>query len=232
MKVKRKVFENMMDILSSCEIDVAPMRVQDGIRVASISVDRNRFVDVRIPESSIVDFASYDDVVGIDTEKLRSVLKNLKSSDDVELIFSQSALNVRGNSKSFFIRYMEIEETKQSISEFDPDVVISISAQKIRDAVNAVFVFNGDEIVFSSKETGVVVSSSDDIGNHSEVLMEGEYKRKDDMRCVLRLANMKRISDALQGSVTLYFKSEFPVHITSEFEGSTANIYIAPLVER
>lgn len=225
MEVKRSVLENAMNILVACDIDVAPMKMDGGIiYVNSISPDRTRFVDMKIfPESG----ANFN-LIGVPTDIFRDVLTNMKQNEMIEMFLTDSHIELKGESKKFLIRLIDVEETKQKVSEFNPDVVLNIPAKELKDVISSILVFKGDEIHLTTCDKGLKIHSTDN-SNVGEVVIE-DCAKNADVDISFSSLIIKGLISALEGDLTLSLKNDYPLVIETQSKWMSMKAYVAPRV--
>ena len=225
LKIKRSALENAMNVCCACDIDVAPVRMDGGtLYIRSISPDRTRFIDMEIFPESGTKF----DLVGIPTDTFRDVLANMKQNEMIEMIMKDSYVDLKGGTKKFSIRLINVEKTEQKVSEFNPDVVLNISAKDLKDVISSVLVFKGNEIHLTTDDKGLKIHSTDD-SNVGEVVIE-DCTKNGDVDISFSSLILKGLINALEGDLTLSLKNDYPLIVETQSKWMNMKAYVAPRV--
>ena len=224
LSIKRSALENAMNICCACDIDVAPVRMDGVVYIRSISPDRTRFIDMEIFPESGTKF----DLVGIPTDTFRDVLANMKENEMIEMFLTDSHIELKGESKKFSIRLIDVEETKQKVSDFTPDVILNIPAKELKDVISSVLVFKGDEIHLTTDDKGLKIHSTDD-SNVGEVVIE-DCTKNGDVDISFSSLILKGLINALEGDLTLSLKNDYPLIVETQSKWMSMKAYVAPRV--
>ncbi len=239
MKLKLEdpaLFTKSIELISELVLE-ARIKINDfGLSIVAIDPGNISMTSLKIPKSAFKEFESGDEVLGVNLENLKKVLRRCGKTSSLIMEKNENLLEIKIEDKikrSFSLNLIEVErEDKEFPENLDFSSKITMDSQDLIDSVEdclvisdaCSFIVEGGNFIIETKETNSARSefSSD------EVEMEAE-----DCKVRYSLDYLQKFMKAGKyfPKTTLRFANDHPLKIEFVNEHLRLSFLLAPRVE-
>ncbi len=230
------LFTKAVELISDLVLEVRIKISEFGLSVVAIDPGNISMVSLKIPKSAFKEFESGEEVLGVNLDNLKKILKRATKSSSIVLEKKENALEIKIEDKIkriFSLNLIEVErEDKDFPDHLEFSSVVTMDSQDLIDSIDdclvvsdaCSFIIEDKKFIIEAKETNSARSefSSDEV----EIVAENCFSR-------YSLEYLQKFTKAGKHfpKTTLKFARDHPLRIDFFSEHLSLSFLLAPRVE-
>lgn len=214
---------------------------KDGLSFIAMDPSQISMVIFSMPKSIFSEYQTENEVIGLDIDYFRKVLKRGKSDEKLILETQENRLIVTFESekrkKTFKIPLLDITEGVSKEPSIEYNNSIKLTADALNDIINdAKLISSHIRLILTRDGLGAEVKSENgELKVHIEQTDNAvsELNAESGARASFPLQYLEDILKAAKGSdvVSMYLETDRPLKLEYSVEGAVAKYYLAPRME-
>lgn len=216
-----KFLKDSISIIADIVTEVGFKVTKNGLELVAMDPANVAMVVYKLLSSSFVDYDVKTELkLSTDLNKLKQVLRRVKTNDTVTLENPEGKLKVtlKGASKrEFTLPLIDLEDKEQKVPSLTFGATVKTSSAVINDAVEDVDIIGESVMLFASKKTFKIASSSELSQATVEILPDDktsidaseETKSKYSIEYLKKMIQGAKLAD----DVTLSFNKDYPLQL-------------------
>ncbi|MEM3074677.1 MAG: hypothetical protein QW727_01920 [Candidatus Pacearchaeota archaeon] len=230
-----RAFSETISIISELVTEVKLRFNDDGVRIVAIDPASVAMVEFRLPKKSFSEYESGNEVLGINLDNLKSVLRRAKNFSTLIMENTENTLNIEivdRVKRSFSLALIEIESKDKEPPSLEFLSQIQISPSDFSDAIEDCLIVADSCSFISSPEKFVIEASGlnsarTEFSNDEVKIISGKSKAKYSLEYLQKFAKAGKIADR----VFVNFSSDSPCKIEFKSDSLELDFILAPRVE-
>jgi len=229
------VLSKVIEVISELVTEVRIKLNEFGMSLTAIDPANVAMVKFRLPKSAFSQFETGNEVLGINLDSLKRILRRCNSSTPLILEKRENFLNIQIIDKirrNFGLNLIEVEGQEKEMPTLDYSARVEISSLDLISAVEdcivvsdaCSFVIKKGEFVIESK--GLNSARSEFSGDEAKIEAE-ECKSKYSLEYLQKFMKGTKLCD----KTLLHFANDHPLNIDIKTEHMELNFLLAPRVE-
>ena len=229
------VLSKVIEVISELVTEVRIKLNEFGMSLTAIDPANVAMVKFRLPKSAFSQFETGNEVLGINLDSLKRILRRCNSSTPLILEKRENFLNIQIIDKirrNFGLNLIEVEGQEKEMPTLDYSARVEISSLDLISAVEdcivvsdaCSFVIKKGEFVIESK--GLNSARSEFSGDEAKIEAE-ECKSKYSLEYLQKFMKGTKLCD----KTLLHFANDHPLKIDIKTEHMELNFLLAPRVE-
>lgn len=224
-----------IELISELVLEVRIKFNEIGMSIASIDPANVAMISFRIPKSAFSVYESGNEVLGINLESFKKILKRSGSKSSLIMEKKDNLLEIRIEDRikrNFTLNLIEIESEDKELPEWEFSSVVELNSQDFVDSIEdcavisdaCSFIIKGDKFIIEAKELNSARSefSSDQAKINAE-------------NCSARYS-LEYLQKFVKGSklfdkTILNFANDHPLRMDLKSEGLSLSFILAPRME-
>ncbi len=226
-----KVIEVISELVTEVRIKVNEF----GMSITAIDPANVAMVRFRLPKSAFSQFETGNEVLGINLDSLKRILRRCSSSTSLILEKRENFLNIQVIDKirrNFGLNLIEVESQEKEMPNLDYSARVEISSVDLISSVEdcvvvsdaCSFIVKKGEFIIESK--GLNSARSEFSGDEAKIEAE-ECKSKYSLEYLQKFMKGAKLCD----KTLLHFANDHPLKIDIKTEHMELNFLLAPRVE-
>jgi proliferating cell nuclear antigen len=229
------LFSKAIDVISELVTEVKIKFNEYGMNITAIDPANVAMVRFKIPKSSFSKFEAENDVLGINLDNLKKVLRRAGSSTPLTLEKKENLLEIQIQGKikrNFTMTLLDLDSQDKEMPALEYSSKVEISSEDLNSAIEDSSVVS-DSCAFIVKDNFFIVESRGLDSARAEfstdeVKIEGEdCKSKYSIEYLQKFMKAAKMTDKL----ILNFASDHPLKMDIKTEVLEMNFLLAPRVE-
>jgi proliferating cell nuclear antigen len=230
------IFSKSIDLISELVMEVRIKVNEFGLSIVAIDPANVAMVALRIPKSAFKEFEVEEEVLGVNLENFKKVLKRCGKTGSLTLERNENNLEIKIEDKikrSFKLNLIEIEaEDKDFPTHLEFSSKVEIDSQDLIDSIEdsaivsdaCSFIIENDNFIVEAKETNA--ARSEFSGDLVSIEAENCHSR-------YSLEYLQKFLKAGKQfpKTTLNFANDHPLRIDFKSEHLTISFLLAPRIE-
>lgn len=229
------LFSKVIEIISELVTEVRIKINESGLSITSIDPANVSMVNFIMPKKSFSLFKSNEEVLGIDLDSFKKILKRVNPSSTLLLEKKDNYLNIQIQDKikrSFNLGLIEIESEEKEIPNLEFSSMVEVDSKDFSDSIEdcsivsdaCSFIILNDRFIIESK--GLNSARSEFSGDEAKITAEN---------CKSRYS-LEYIKKFLKGAklvekIILKFANDHPLRMDIKNELMSLSFLLAPRVE-
>ena len=239
MKLKLEdptLFTKSIELISDLVMEVRIKINEFGLSLVAIDPGNISMVSLKIPKSAFKEFESGDEVLGVNIENLKKILKRTSKTSALILEKKENFLEIKIEDKikrTFSLNLIEVErEDKEFPNTLEFSSKVIIESQDLIDSIDdclvvsdaCSFIVEGKKFIIEAKETNS--ARSEFSGDEVEIVAEDCFSR-------YSLEYLQKFTKAGKNfpKTVLKFARDHPLRIDFVSEHLNLSFLLAPRVE-
>jgi proliferating cell nuclear antigen len=229
------VLSKVIEVISELVTEVRIKLSEFGMSLTAIDPANVAMVKFKLPKSAFSQFETGNEVLGINLDSLKRILRRCNSSTPLILEKRENFLNIQIIDKirrNFGLNLIEVEGQEKEMPTLDYSARVEISSLDLISAVEdcivvsdaCSFVIKKGEFVIESK--GLNSARSEFSGDEAKIEAE-ECKSKYSLEYLQKFMKGTKLCD----KTLLHFANDHPLKIDIKTEHMELNFLLAPRVE-
>ncbi len=235
-----KVLKSSIDAISNI-IDEAGIIVnKEGMSLRAMDPAHVAFVDLEISKNAFAEYEVEENLIlGLDLDRLNTILKRAGSSDKITLSTSDEAtLNIEiknTSTRRFELPLIDISEEEIKLPNLEFPAEIELDPKVLVEGIKDAEIVN-DNIIFRADENYLYLEAKGDLGSvkveleKDEAILFNVQEPSRSMFSIEYLKDMIKASDIAR-SVKVYFGTDIPLKLEFVSPNVTLSFLLAPRVE-
>ncbi len=233
---KPKLLAEAIAIISELVIEVRLRVDKNGLSIVAIDPANVALVSFRLPRETFTEFEADEEVIGLNLESFKAVLKRAGSSTPIVLQTEENMLKVIIQDKirrEFALSLINIEAEEKAMPSLEFGCKVELNSQDLVDIINDCAVV-ADSCVFEVKDGKFIIEAKGSLNStraefsSDEAKIEGkEARAKYSIEYLEKFIKASKFSE----KATVEFSTDYPMKLefkTSEIEMA---FILAPRVE-
>ena len=230
-----KFFSEVISIISEIVSEVKMKFDEKGMSIAAVDPANVSMVLFKIPKESFSEYKAQNEVVGINLDSLKAILRRTKSSGSLTIESEESKLNIKILDKvkrNFSIAMIEVEGEDKSAPNLEIMSQIQMNPPEFSEVIEdclvvsdaCSFVAEPDKFIVEARglNSARVEFSSDEIK-----IISGNSKARYSLDYLQKFMKAGKVSE----KVVVNFSSESPLKLDFKNEKFELSFILAPRVE-
>ncbi|MFA5019550.1 MAG: proliferating cell nuclear antigen (pcna) [Candidatus Pacearchaeota archaeon] len=230
-----KVLSDIISIISELVTEVKIKVDGTGIRINAIDPANVAMVSFKIPKESFSEFNGGNEILGVNLDNLKAVLKRAKAGSYISLESSEGALKIDifdRVKRSFSIALIEIESEDKEPPSLEFLSQIQMNSQDLVDAVEDCLVVADACTLIATPESFVIEASGlnsarAEFSTDEVKIISGESKSKYSLEYLQKFIKASKLTD----TVYVNFSSDHPVKLDFKINNVNLSFILAPRVD-
>lgn len=226
-----KVIEVISELVTEVRIKISEF----GMSITAIDPANVAMVKFRLPKTAFSQFETGNEVLGINLDSLKRILRRCSSSTSLILEKRENFLNIQVIDKirrNFGLNLIEVEGQEKEMPTLDYSARVEISSVDLISAIEdcivvsdaCSFIIKGGEFIIESK--GLNSARSEFSGDEAKIEAE-ECKSKYSLEYLQKFMKGVKLCE----KTLLHFANDHPLKIDIKTEHMELNFLLAPRVE-
>ncbi len=229
------LLSRVIEVISELVTEVRIKLSEFGMSITAIDPANVAMIRFRLPKSAFSQFEAENDILGINLDSLKRILKRCSSSTSLILEKRENFLNIQVQDRirrNFGLNLIEVEAQEKEMPTLDysakveissPDLISSVEdCSVVSDACS--FIVKNGEFIIEAK--GLNSARSEFSGDEAKIEAE-ECKSKYSLEYLQKFMKGAKLCEKTQ----LYFANDHPLKIDIKTEHMELNFLLAPRVE-
>jgi proliferating cell nuclear antigen len=226
-----KAIEVISELVTEVKIKVNEF----GVSITAIDPANVSMVRFRLPRSAFQQFEAGDEVLGINLDSLKRILRRCSNGASLVLEKKDNFLNIQVNDRikrNFSLNLIEVEGQEKEIPNLDYSAMIEISSSDLVSSIeDCIIVSDSCSFIVGREEFAIEakgLNSARSEFSKDEVNMQAEECRsKYSLEYLQKFAKGMKLSE----KTILHFANDHPLKIDIKTEHMELNFLLAPRVE-
>lgn len=236
-----KLLKSSIDAISNM-IDEAGVSVSDaGLRLRAMDPAHVALVDFELKKEAFDKFEVKGSLVlGLDLDRLNTILKRTGTSDKISLALDEEANSLRikfenTSTRTFNLPLIEVSEEELKVPNLDFPCIIELSPRIISEAIKDAEIIS-DHVTLRADEEYLYVAAKGDLGNVEVTVAKEEavqFETKQECRSMFSIEYLKDMVKAsdIANSVRLSLGDNIPVKMDFLAPNARLSFLLAPRIE-
>ncbi len=229
------LLSKVIDILSELVTEVKIKFNEFGLSIGAIDPANVALISFKLPKSSFSQFETGEEVLGINLDDLKRILKRCGSGSSLILEKRENFLNIQIQDRikrNFSLNLIEVEAEEKEMPELEYSARVEISSLDLIDSVEDCLVV-ADACSFIVQEGKFVIEAKGINSAMSE--FSGDEAKIDAENCKVRYS-LEYLQKFMKGAklvekTVLNFAEDHPLKLDIKSEHMELNFLLAPRVE-
>ena len=229
------LLSKVIDIISELVTEVRIKFNEFGLSINAIDPANVALMSFKLPKSSFSQFETGDEVLGINLDDLKRILKRCGSGSSLILEKQENFLNIQIQDRikrNFSLNLIEVEGEEKAMPELEYTAKIQINSSDLIDSVEDCMVV-ADACSFIVKDGKFVIEAKGINSAMSE--FSGDEAKIDAENCKVRYS-LEYLQKFMKGAklvekTVLNFAEDHPLKLDIKSEHMELNFLLAPRVE-
>jgi proliferating cell nuclear antigen PCNA len=229
------MLSKVIDILSELVTEVRIKFNEFGLSIGAIDPANVALVKFKLPKSSFSQFEVADEVLGINLDDLKRILKRCGAGSSLILEKQENFLNIQIQDKikrNFSLNLIEVEAEEKDMPELEYTARVEINSSDLTDSVEDCLVV-ADACSFIIQEGKFIIEAKGINSAMSE--FSGDEAKIEAENCKVRYS-LEYLQKFMKGTklvekTILNFAEDHPMRLDIKSEHMELNFLLAPRVE-
>tara|TARA_Y100000034_G_C6762599_1_gene339759 strand:- start:16 stop:741 length:726 start_codon:yes stop_codon:yes gene_type:complete len=230
-----KAFSEVIAIISDLVTDVKIKFNESGMSIVAIDPANVAMVNFKIPKASFSEFESGDEVLGVNLDNLKAILRRAKGAGTLVMENTESMLNIEVIDKikrNFSLALIEVDSEDKEPPQLEFLTQVQMSPSDLVDSIedclivadSCTFIATPDKFVI---EAAGLNSARSEFSSDEVKLISGESQGKYSLEYLQKFVKAAKIADR----VFINFSSDSPTKIEFKNDNLELAFILAPRVE-
>lgn len=195
----------------------------DGLELVAMDPANVAMVIYKLFASSFVDYNVENETeIAINLNNLKQILRRVKPNDMLTLeVSAENKLNVTiksGQTRTFSLPILELEQREQKVPELDFPVIITTSCSILNDSIEDASIV-AESVLLQAEKDKLLIKAEGDLSKASiEIPADDQtsiVQDKDQVKSKYSIEYLKKIitGSKLADTATIYFNEDYPLKI-------------------
>ena len=232
---KPLLLSKVIDILSDLVTEVRIKINEFGLSIGAIDPANVALISFRLPKSSFSQFETEDEVLGINLDDLKRILKRCGNGSSLILEKKENFLNIQIQDKikrNFSLNLIEVETEEKEMPELEYTSRVEINSSDLTDSIEDCMVV-ADACSFIVQEGKFIIEAKGINSAMSE--FSGDEAKIEAENCKVRYS-LEYLQKFMKGTklvekTVLNFAEDHPLKLDIKSKDMELNFLLAPRVE-
>jgi proliferating cell nuclear antigen len=239
MKLKLEdptLFTKAIELISDLVLEVRIKVNEFGISIVAIDPGNISMVSMRIPKKAFKEFESEPEVLGVNLENLKKILRRASKTSSLLLERKENSLEIKIEDKINRIFTLNLIEVEREDKEFPEHLEFSskviINSQDLIDSIEDCLVVS-DACSFIIKDKKFIIESKETNSARTEFSQDEANIEAEDCRARYSLEYLQKFMKAGKQfeTTTLKFAEDHPIRVDFTSEHLSLSFLLAPRME-
>jgi len=232
---KPAILSKAIDIISELVTEVRLKVNEYGMSITAIDPANVAMVNFKLPKSSFSEFKSEKEVLGINLDDFKRILKRAGSKSVLVLEKKENQLNINIEDRikrNFSLNLIDIEGEEKELPDLEFSSKVEINSVDFNDAVEDCAVVS-DACSFIIQDEKFVIEAKGMNSARAEFSSDEAKIEAEDCNSRYSLEYLQKFVKGakITEKITLNFAQNHPLKMDIKSEGLTLNFILAPRVE-
>ena len=232
---KPAILSKAIDIISELVTEVRLKVNEYGMSITAIDPANVAMVNFKLPKSSFSEFESEKEVLGINLDDFKRILKRAGSKSVLVLEKKENQLNINIEDRikrNFSLNLIDIEGEEKELPDLEFSSKVEINSVDFNDAVEDCAVVS-DACSFIIQDEKFVIEAKGMNSARAEFSSDEAKIEAEDCNSRYSLEYLQKFVKGakITEKITLNFAQNHPLKMDIKSEGLTLNFILAPRVE-
>ncbi len=226
---------NAVDLVYELVSEARLKITENGLSLTAIDPANVAMVNFRIPKSAFLEYEAEKEVLGINLESLKKVLKRCKSKSVLVLKKNENLLEVEIQDRikrNFNLNLIEVEAEDKEMPDLEFSAKVEIDSVDFIDAVEDCSVV-ADSCSFVIKESKFIIEAKGMNSSKAEFSSDEAKIEAEDCKAKYSLEYLQKFTKGAKNcdKVFLNFANDHPLKLDLKKENLSLSFILAPRVE-
>ncbi len=229
------LFSKSIDMISELVLEVKIRINEFGLSIVAIDPANVSMASMRIPKTSFSEFQASDDILGVNLEDLKKILKRASKGSELIIEKDQNTMKITINAKAkriFTLNLIEIDgQDKDFPAHLEYKSIVKIPSQELSDALDDAAIVS-DSCKLSKASSSFIVESKDTNSSRIE-FSEGLSIEGEDSESRYSLEYLQKFMKAGKffTEAKLSFATDHPIRLDFNTDAISLSFLLAPRIE-
>ncbi|MFA6023280.1 MAG: proliferating cell nuclear antigen (pcna) [Candidatus Pacearchaeota archaeon] len=230
-----KIFSEVVSIISELVTEVKLRFNDNGMSIVAIDPANVALVSFRLPKESFSEYEGGSEVLGINLDNLKAVLRRTKPGSVLVMESEETALKLNIIDKikrSFSLALIEIEGEDKKVPSLEFSTQVQMNPSDFGDAVEDCLIV-ADSCNFIAEPEKFIIEASGlnsaraEFSSDEVKIISGNSKAKYSLEYLQKFIKANKIAD----KIFINFSSDHPVKLEFKRDDAELSFILAPRVE-
>lgn len=224
-----------IELISELVLEVRIKFNEIGMSIASIDPANVAMISFRIPKSAFSVYESGNEVLGINLESFKKILKRSGSKSSLIMEKKDNLLEIRIEDRikrNFTLNLIEIESEDKELPEWEFSSVVELNSQDFVDSIEdcavisdaCSFIIKGDKFIIEAKELN---SARSEFSSDQAKINAEDCSARYSLEYLQKFVKGSKLFD----KTILNFANDHPLRMDLKSEGLSLSFILAPRME-